>query len=72
MENIERQTPEEFLEHLFEDEYCAECGGDAQHHLVLSDFPFPDTFFAKCKFEPDEKTGTLHPVIAAFRKEQNL
>lgn len=64
------QTPEEFLEHLFRDEYCAECGGDAEHHAVLSNFPFMGTFFAKCKFEPDDE-GNWHPVIRQFREEED-
>ena len=63
------QTAEEFLERLFCDEYCAECGGDAEHHVVVSDFPFPGTYFAKCKFPPDDD-GAFHPDISTFRKEQ--
>ena len=28
------ETPEEWLERLFEFEFCAECGGDAEDHEV--------------------------------------
>src|SRR5690348_10994373 len=35
---------EVWLAHLFEDEYCAECGGDAQHHTVV---PFLGNPFAR-------------------------
>lgn len=63
-----QQTQQEFLEHLFFDEYCDECGGDAEHHIVLGDFPFPSTYFAQCQFPPNEETGEYHPTIAAFRK----
>ena len=59
-------SADEFLTHLFEHEYCCECGGDAEHHEVLSDFPFPGTHFARCRFTPGDD-GEPHPVIAAFR-----
>ena len=32
-----RSSPQEFLEELFEYEYCAECGGDAEDHIVALD-----------------------------------
>jgi len=54
-----------WLEEQFEHEYCADCGGDAQHHIAV---PFWGNWFAWCKYEPDED-GMPHPVIAAFRKE---
>ena len=31
------RTAQEFLEDLFEYEYCAECGGDTEHHSVVLD-----------------------------------
>jgi hypothetical protein len=31
------RTAPEFLEDLFEYEYCAECGGDAEDHIVVFD-----------------------------------
>ncbi len=31
------RTAQEFLEDLFEYEYCAECGGDAEDHIVVLD-----------------------------------
>jgi hypothetical protein len=41
------ETPEEWLEKLFEFEYCAECGGDAQDHVVCI-VPGMGTYFARC------------------------
>lgn len=40
---------DEWLRRLFEYEYCAECGGDAEDHevcLVLGNY------FARCKHDP--------------------
>jgi hypothetical protein len=31
------RTAQEFLEDLFEYEYCTECGGDAEDHIVVLD-----------------------------------
>jgi hypothetical protein len=31
------RTAQEFLEELFECEYCAECGGDTEDHIVVLD-----------------------------------
>jgi len=42
------ETPEEWLEQLFEFEYCAECGGDAEDHEVCI-VPGIGTYFARCK-----------------------
>ncbi len=42
------ENPDEWLERLFEFEYCAECGGDAEDHevcLVLG----MGTYFARCR-----------------------
>ena len=62
----EPQTSEQFLAELFEFEYCAECGGDAQHHtpvIVLGNW------FARCDYPPSAETGwEQHPVIQEFRK----
>jgi hypothetical protein len=41
------ETPEEWLERLFEFEYCAECGGDAEDHEVCL-VPGIGTYFARC------------------------
>ena len=41
-------TPEEWLEDLFEFEYCGECGGDAEDHEVCI-VPGMGTYFARCK-----------------------
>jgi hypothetical protein len=31
------RTAQKFLEELFEYEYCAECGGDTEDHIVVFD-----------------------------------
>ena len=31
------RTAQQFLEDLFEYEYCAECGGDTEGHIVMLD-----------------------------------
>lgn len=62
-----KETPEAWLARMFEHEYCHECSGDAEHHDVISDFPFPGTFFARCKFLPSDDV-TIHPTVLAFRK----
>jgi len=41
------QTPEEWLEQLFEYEYCAECGGDVADHEVCL-VPGIGNYFARC------------------------
>jgi hypothetical protein len=41
------ETPAEWLEDLFEFEFCAECGGDAEDHEVCI-VPGMGTFFARC------------------------
>ena len=41
------ETPEEWLEHLFEFEFCAECGGDAEDHVVCL-VPGIGNYFARC------------------------
>jgi len=57
---------QEFLDHLFCDSYCEECGGDAEHHEVISDFPFAGMHFASCRFPVDDEDNR-HPVVEAFR-----
>jgi hypothetical protein len=42
------ETPEEWLERLFEYEFCAECGGDAEDHEVCI-VPGIGNYFARCK-----------------------
>lgn len=42
----QRQSPTAFLANLFEFEYCAECGGDADDHNAV---PFLGNWFAKCR-----------------------
>lgn len=62
------QEPEEFLRETFEYAYCAECGGDAQHHtavIVLGNW------FAMCNHPPSEETNwQQHPVITEFHHGQ--
>jgi hypothetical protein len=41
------ETPDEWLDDLFEFEFCAECGGDAVDHEVCI-VPGMGTFFARC------------------------
>jgi hypothetical protein len=43
-----KETPSEWLERLFEFEYCAECGGDADDHEVCL-VPGIGNYFARCK-----------------------
>jgi hypothetical protein len=50
------ETPEEWLEQLFEFEYCAECGGDAADHEVCL-VPGIGNYFARCK-SPGEGTAS--------------
>ncbi len=42
------ETPDEWLEELFEFEFCAECGGDAEDHEVCI-VPGMGTYFARCR-----------------------
>jgi hypothetical protein len=56
---------DQWLREQFEFEFCAECGGDAEHHTAV---PFMGNWFARCDYPPDESTGELHPIIKAFRK----
>lgn len=44
------QTAEEWLESLFEFEYCAECGHDTEDHVVT--FDMFGLFHATCTKEP--------------------
>ena len=41
------ETPEEWLERLFEFEFCPECGGDAPDHEVCL-VPGIGNYFARC------------------------
>jgi hypothetical protein len=43
-----KETPSEWLERLFEFEFCAECGGDADDHEVCL-VPGIGNYFARCK-----------------------
>ena len=53
------ETPEEWLEQLFEFEYCAECGGDAADHEVCL-VPGIGNYFARCRWAVDEPDATEH------------
>ena len=41
------ERPEEWLERLFEYEFCTECGGDAENQEVCI-IPGIGTYFARC------------------------
>lgn len=43
------ENPTDWLQRLFEDEYCPECGGDWFDHDAI---PFFGNWFARCKGEP--------------------
>ena len=61
------ESPSRWLVGLFEYEYCAECGGDVQHHTVCV---VMGNYFARCDYPPTVETGwEQHPVIKAFRSE---
>lgn len=60
--------PQEWLREHFEFEFCEECGGDAVHHTAV---PFIGNWFGRCDYPVDIATGTLHPVVAAYRNEEN-
>ena len=55
------ETPEEWLESLFEFEYCAECGGDAEDHEVCV-VPGIGNYFARCRRPNDEPSATEYGV----------
>jgi hypothetical protein len=54
------ETPEEWLEDLFEFECCAECGGDAEDHEVCI-VPGMGTYFARCKRSVGEAVSDGEP-----------
>jgi len=54
LRDAEGRTAEEFLEKLFEFEYCAECGGDVEDHdaipMNLGHYSgWQILWFARCK-----------------------
>jgi hypothetical protein len=50
------EPPDEWLERLFEFEFCPECGGDADDHEVCN-VPGIGTYFARCKRSPFADTN---------------
>ena len=64
--NIHEISPEQWLEELFEFEYCAECGGDVEDHDAIV---FMGNWFARCKNEFKNEfpppTGTKCPGCGA-------
>ena len=61
------ERPDEWLERLFEYEYCAECGGDAGDHEVAMVL---GNYFAWCRPVPGD---TEVPVVAQpFPQSTNL
>lgn len=63
--NLSR-PPADWLREQFEFEFCAECGGDAQHHTAV---PLMGNWFARCDHAPDDN-GEFHSVIRQFRAEE--
>jgi hypothetical protein len=55
------ETPEEWLEQLFEFEYCAECGGDSEDHEVCL-VPGIGNYFARCKPPGEGAAATEYGV----------
>lgn len=56
----------QFLRETFEYEYCAECGGDTQHHVAVIVL---GNWFAMCRYAPTQETDwKQHPVITRFHK----
>ena len=62
MGNLNEPT-NKWLKRLFADEFCAECGGDAEHHTAI---PFMGNWFARCDYPPSEN-GDQHPVVRKYR-----
>lgn len=60
---ITESEVKEFMDSLFEWEYCAECLGDAQHHTACVT-PM-GTLFARCDF-PFTADDSPHATIAEF------
>ena len=62
VELIHSDAFDEWLEDLFEFEFCAECGGDAEDHEVCI-VPGMGTFFARClrvgESETDDDPRTM-------------
>ena len=64
--NILDISMEEWLKELFEHEYCAECGGDAEHHTAI---PFLGNWFARCDF-PFTENDEMHPIVKKHREAE--
>lgn len=60
-------SPAAWLDDLFEFEYCAECGGDSQHHTAI---PLNGNWFARCDYPMSNDSEIWHPKIQAFRKRK--
>ena len=60
------ETPEEWLERLFEFEYCAECGGDAADHEVCL-VPGIGNYFARCLRTDGDDLATDAPRTTTAR-----
>jgi hypothetical protein len=57
------ESADQWLKRLFEDEFCSECGGDAEHHTAV---PFMGNWFARCDYPPAENDD-WHPVVRKYR-----
>ena len=49
VKKINGLTANEWVNQLFEFEYCSECGGDIKDHIVIE---FMGNWFARCKPKP--------------------
>lgn len=59
--NIDTMTGEQFLEELFEHEYCGECGGDVEDHdaVPLDLGAYGANWFARCKPDAVDHRGAV-------------
>ena len=57
----------EWMEELFQFEFCTECEGDTEHHTAV---PLNGNWFARCDYPADDN-GKRHPVIETYRKDHN-
>jgi hypothetical protein len=64
-------TRQEWLDMMFEFEYCAECGGDADDHDCINSAV--GTFFARCKYPRSDTLSDeeMQEELACRRKNQD-
>jgi hypothetical protein len=68
---IAGDTADEFLERLFECEYCAECGGDVANHeaVALGLGDYGTNWFAYCLSAPIGDDPDMEAVMAELREQ---